>query len=645
MTQEEETATESLMLELRDNIMEADRSEAALETILEHMSKQISLYHLEAEKTATLITQELADRNWINESDIPDYKNKIVELADKYSIAQKMSKQLPEGFWYDKDLSIEYNHPLQGVITLCTPIRFLAQIRDFENKRWGTELEVQDPDKLWHRTVVYFKELSSSNWTGRLQNRGMKILGDAADLAELINKTTSEERLRVTDKTGWHDQTFVMRKESISKGEAEPIRFDNEISPQLYHQNGTLHGWQQSVAKKAIGNHKLAFVLSMGFAAPLLHDLQMKGGGFHIYGSSSHGKTTLLECAYSVVGGSQHESFTPGWRTTDNGLERTARMHNHTLLTLDELSQIKAEDLSPSIYMLGNGEGKERRNQKSSSIDKWSLLFLSTGELTIKEKIQEAKKQTFYAGMAVRAIDISVDAGANNGAFEELHGAKDARTFVDELKKAVRDHHGTAMREFLKLFVQNRQDYIGRIQKLMEDFIDQAVPQGADGQIFRVCRRFALVAAAGTLATELGILPWPEDFARQAARRNFDQWLEKRGTLKSLEAHDGVEAIIVYLRRFGKKRFEKIKGEGLTISNKIGYRRHKTTPSGKKTTEYIIPVENFREVCNGHDKRSTLNELKNQNMLSHNKGRLDKNVRIPKLGKVVRCHVIVVTPD
>jgi hypothetical protein len=55
------------------------------------------------------------------------------------------------------------------------------------------------------------------------------------------------------------------------------------------------------------------------------------------------------------------------------------------------------------------------------------------------------------------------------------------------------------------------------------------LPKGADGQVSRVARRFGLVAAAGELATGLGVLPWPEGEAERAAARCFGDWLRARG--------------------------------------------------------------------------------------------------------------------
>ena len=53
----------------------------------------------------------------------------------------------------------------------------------------------------------------------------------------------------------------------------------------------------------------------------------------------------------------------------------------------------------------------------------------------------------------------------------------------------------------------------------------------AAGQAWSVCHRFALVAVAGELATEFGILPWDKGDATKAADICFAAWLDERGHL------------------------------------------------------------------------------------------------------------------
>jgi hypothetical protein len=82
------------------------------------------------------------------------------------------------------------------------------------------------------------------------------------------------------------------------------------------------------------------------------------------------------------------------------------------------------------------------------------------------------------------------------------------------------------------------------------------VPAQADGQVVRVAARFALVAAAGELATALGILPWPAGEASVASSRCFNDWLVARGDKGPEEISAGIRQVRSFLEMHGSSRFE-----------------------------------------------------------------------------------------
>lgn len=69
----------------------------------------------------------------------------------------------------------------------------------------------------------------------------------------------------------------------------------------------------------------------------LVAPLNLESGGFHIYGSSTDGKSTITKAACSVWGNPREVS--KQWRTTDNALENEAELRNDSFLNLDELRQ------------------------------------------------------------------------------------------------------------------------------------------------------------------------------------------------------------------------------------------------------------------------------------------------------------------
>jgi putative DNA primase/helicase len=152
--------------------------------------------------------------------------------------------------------------------------------------------------------------------------------------------------------------------------------------------------------------------ISIAFAAPLIGLCGGESGGLHFLGKSSMGKTTALYMAGSVFGGGGRLGFIDSWRSTANSLEGVCAAHNDALLCLDELSQLSSRDAGETAYMICNGCGKNRfsRDIKLRKPLQWTLLFLSSGEINLANKMAEdgrGRKET--AGQKVRVVEIPAD--------------------------------------------------------------------------------------------------------------------------------------------------------------------------------------------------------------------------------------------
>ncbi|MCP6618054.1 DUF927 domain-containing protein, partial [Klebsiella pneumoniae] len=62
-----------------------------------------------------------------------------------------------------------------------------------------------------------------------------------------------------------------------------------------FAQAGTLAEWQGQVAALCAGNSRLVFAVCCALAAPLLRLTGTGGGGFHLRGESTDGKTTVMK--------------------------------------------------------------------------------------------------------------------------------------------------------------------------------------------------------------------------------------------------------------------------------------------------------------------------------------------------------------
>ena len=126
-------------------------------------------------------------------------------------------------------------------------------------------------------------------------------------------------------------------------------------------------------------------------------------------------------------------------------------------------------------------------------------------------------------GLEVRMTNIPADAGAGLGVFDTLHDvAEPACSRISYATPSAR-FYGTAGRAFLARLVATRaadaDAFYELVKGLRQQFISDHLPAGSDGQVRSVCGRFGVVAAAGELATEWGILPWE---TRRSDQRGSD---------------------------------------------------------------------------------------------------------------------------
>ena len=78
---------------------------------------------------------------------------------------------------------------------------------------------------------------------------------------------------------------------------------------------------------------------------------------------------------------------------------------------------------------------------------------------------------------------------------------------------------------FLERLTEHREEVRDRLREVLPLFVSRICPANADGQVKRVALRFAVCAAAGSLAEDWGIVPWKPGTAFEAAEQCFAVWL------------------------------------------------------------------------------------------------------------------------
>ena len=498
---------------------------------------------------------------------------------------------------------------------VCAPVEPVAMVRDPKNAGWGLLVEFFDPDKTLHRVIVpaaLFRG-DGAEVAGLLLDQGLRIAprGKPA-LIEFLQTASPKGRARVTQRTGWHDAgpegaAFVLPGGAIGPNAGAWIYESEAGAPSTFALRDGLKYWREEVASLCSGNSRLLFAVSVCFASPLLYPLGAESGGFHFRSNSSDGKTTALRVAASVCGGAD---FMQRWRATSNGLEALASAHCDAPLLLDELAQMDPREAGETCYMLANGSGKSRAGRTGGARDRasWRLLFLSCGEIGLAEHLGEIGK-TPRAGQELRLAEIPADAGAGLGLFENLHDYATGSDFAKALDRAARRYYGTAFFAFVAELAKNQEAVPELVREAQRKFEAHCLNDAAHGQARRVAGRFALVGAAGELATKWGITGWEPGEAMRAARTCFDAWLSRRGGQGNQEEKAMLRQVREFIRRKGESAFTDWDRPANDTDkhapgkpDRAGYRRGCHDAEGNDAQEYFLFNEAWRGVvCKGYD--------------------------------------------
>jgi uncharacterized protein (DUF927 family) len=411
----------------------------------------------------------------------------------------------------------------------------------------------------------------------------------------------------LADKIGWiAENAYVLPDVQFGSDLSQKIFF-NGGDDNPHRHSGTLAEWQHHVGKYCQGNPLLVFAVSYALTGPLLKLCGIEGGGVHIYGKSSSGKSTCATVAGSACGGGGHRGYLRQWRATHNALENTASMHNDNLLILDEISQANPDTVSQVAYMLANGQGRERLKSDATKRQQytWLLNFLSTGELTIDDKIEENGRYKALTGQTVRVIDLPIDEGTGANAFQELHGLKSSQNLSETLTRNSCRYYGTPLRAFLRnLCGKDMPLHITTLHKSIDRFLSENCPEGASGQVRRVLNKFALIAAAGELAVSFGILPFNHLEAWRSAGHWFKVWLNQRNGLGDRETMIVFKRIRDHFASFSQQYVKIDQIDSYGPPRLLGY-----TWKEREVDHYLAITPTVEELFRGANKRAMIEEL------------------------------------
>lgn len=532
-------------------------------------------------------------------------------------------------------------------VWVSAPFEVIGRARDPHGHGWARWLRWRDPDGRRHEHAVPDAALHGDMGAlaADLASRGLVISrASRAQLCDYLNRVTVKARVTVVNRSGWHligeHKVFVLPDAVIGQPESETVVLTGAAAAP-YGRRGTLQDWRDGIGLLTAGHGRLVLAVATAFAGPLVDLVGGEGGGLHLRGGSSLGKTTLLKAAASVWGrGASDPGFVRSWRATANAQEATAALVTDTVLCLDEIGVAEGKDAAAAVYQLASGVGKGRSARDGSMREPmtWRVLTLSTGEISMAAKLCEDRQRRAYAGQAVRLLDLPADAGRGCGVFDAPGSDGAPARLAEALQKAATAAYGHAGPAFVRALLDLGFDEARRfVADFVQSFVAEHASSDADGQVRRAASRLGMIAAAGELAISFGVVPWQEGEAEAAAARALNDWIGSRGGTEPAEIRQAVEQVRRFFELHGETRFVDTEdADARPVPNRAGWRRG----HGDGRVWLVLPEVFKGEICSGLDAVATARILADREMLKRDpNGKLQRSERAPG-GSTLRVYVV-----
>lgn len=534
-----------------------------------------------------------------------------------------------------------------------------ALLRDVSASDWSVEIEFTNPDgEVRTLLVPYAQILGRRDLSQQCTAVGLFVLprgeGEFAEYLAQCAGSAELPRHRLTTKLGLNvlpdaacaDRlAFVLPTETLLPS-AETIPATTErlvfrppfANPAFsaYARAGTFEESRELL--QLVRDDPVAiFVLVASLAAPFLEPAGVDSIIAHLHGRSSTGKTTRLQLV-AMLWGKPLDPQTAGndvtlierWHGTANSMENLATTHNGMVLCVDELGGNTDQDFS--VYNQTSGRGKNRmtRDGGMQAQRKWSLLTVSTGEVSLSDRLEAASGKPAKTGEVIRGLSIPMDdLPAYAGMTTEA-----ASQHVQTLKTRLLQTYGTIGPMFAQYVLDTfgtatalREELHAAIDVRHAELVETAKAAGYELEPpqVRALRRFALMRVIGGWAAD-ETLPFSEADIQSAIEVVTLAWLN------ALPPLNDEDQIVGQVRDWIIRHL----GQMIRYTDDTGHEDEPYIPretKGIRHRRWILLTEtDFAEACDGTSTMVAGKLLKRLGILDGEGGKHKKRHRLAGLG-------------
>lgn len=267
-------------------------------------------------------------------------------------------------------------------------------------------------DERWQYVTVDCTTCYNKQNITVLGNRGVMVTSETAknlvcylsDVVSLNVKDTEEGKAiplyRSIARLGWIGNDFCPY--------AQDVKYDGDIDfESIYNQvrtAGSRQAWY-NMAGEIRKDIVVRLLLATSLASPLIERVGALPFVFHLWGTTSFGKTVSLMVAMSVWGNPESGCLTRSMNMTQNAMARTASFLYNLPFGADELQQIRSrwDNFDNLIMYLTEGIDKGRAKARGGieELKTWRNCFIFTGEEPIT-------KDNSGGGTKNRVIEVEV---------------------------------------------------------------------------------------------------------------------------------------------------------------------------------------------------------------------------------------------
>ena len=229
---------------------------------------------------------------------IPSFKDTSTQPTDFNDLKPAIHREqgsIPAGFSLSDEGLFYVSEKIDEPIKICDYISVTAFMKEVDGSI-PRLIEFRDYRNNLCQTIITAKMFANAGDQAKVHliSKGFIMDWNSFEKKKLLQyllMSIPAKEIQLVESTGYHGKSYVRPDKIIGENSSE-IMLTPSAQDSAVITHGSLDEWIHNVSMYCVGNSRLMFSVSIGFASLLLKPCNVQSGGFHLAGTSSTGKTT-----------------------------------------------------------------------------------------------------------------------------------------------------------------------------------------------------------------------------------------------------------------------------------------------------------------------------------------------------------------